>query len=98
MAGIPARLAPRQRRSLPIAAWDGNLPPERPISIPIWAFYGDTDDIIPLEAGEKIAQEIKGRGGDVRWTVYPGVRHDTWTQTYLNPEFYRWLLEHQKEA
>lgn len=25
-------------------------------------------------------------------TIYPGVGHDSWTQTYANPEFWEWLF------
>ena len=33
---------------------------------------------------------------DVKLTVYPEAGHDSWTETYRNPEFYEWLLRHQK--
>ena len=36
-------------------------------------------------------------GGKARLTRYPGVGHDSYTQTYANPEIYRWLLEQVRE-
>ncbi len=41
---------------------------------------------------------LQACGGDVRFTVYPGVEHDSWTQTYANPELYTWLLEQRRIA
>jgi len=29
-------------------------------------------------------------------TDMPGVGHDSWTQTYGNPQLYTWLLQHRK--
>jgi len=37
-------------------------------------------------------------GGDVRCTVYPGVGHDSWTQTYDDPELYEWFLRHKRQV
>jgi len=29
--------------------------------------------------------------------VYPEAGHDAWTETYNNPELYKWLMEQQKK-
>ncbi len=37
------------------------------------------------------------RGDDidrVRTTIYPDAAHDSWTETYDNPELYTWFLSH----
>ena len=39
---------------------------------------------------------LKGCGGDVRFTVYPDAGHDSWTETYDNPELYGWFLQHRR--
>jgi dipeptidyl aminopeptidase/acylaminoacyl peptidase len=39
---------------------------------------------------------LKKSGGDVKFTVYPEANHDSWTETYNNPELYKWFLEHKK--
>ena len=40
---------------------------------------------------------LKKAGGEPKLTVYPEAGHDSWTETYDNPDFYEWLLE-QKRA
>jgi hypothetical protein len=37
---------------------------------------------------------LLARGGNVKLTVYPEAKHDSWTETYANPELYAWLLSH----
>lgn len=64
--------------------------------IPTWVFHGAKDDIVPIRYSEIMVEALRAIGGDVRFTVYPEARHDSWTETYNNPELYTWLLEHQR--
>lgn len=81
---------------LPIAAWGGEARMRNIVSIPTWAFHGDKDNVIPLSAGKLTVDQLKKLGGDVRFTVYPGIGHDSWSETYLTPEVYKWLLKNRK--
>jgi dipeptidyl aminopeptidase/acylaminoacyl peptidase len=65
-------------------------------NVPVWAFHGAKDDVVPLETGEEMVNALKKSGGDVKFTVYPEANHDSWTETYNNPELYKWFLEHKK--
>lgn len=67
-------------------------------STPIWAFHGDKDTAVPLKRSEEMVAAVKAAGGDIKLTVYPGVGHDSWTQTYDNPEVFAWLLSHQLKS
>jgi hypothetical protein len=52
---------------------------------------------VPVEESERMVSELKKAGlTDVQLTVYPEAKHDSWTQTYENPELYAWLLRHQR--
>jgi predicted peptidase len=64
--------------------------------VPVWAFHGAEDDVVKLEVGQQIVDALRACGGNVRFTVYPGVGHDSWTQTYDNPELYEWFLKHTR--
>jgi len=66
--------------------------------VPVWAFHGAKDDVVPLRESEVLINELKGCGGDVRFTVYPDAAHDSWTQTYDNPELYSWLLARSRSG
>jgi predicted peptidase len=64
--------------------------------VPIWAFHGARDQVVPLSESQKMVDAVRGAGGQVQFTVYPDVEHDSWTQTYENEEVYEWLLSHRK--
>ena len=65
----------------------------------IWAFHGGKDPVVPLSESERMIDLIKSRGAkDVKLTVYPEAGHDSWSETYKNPDLYRWLLEHKRSA
>jgi predicted peptidase len=64
----------------------------------VWAFHGGKDPVVPLEESQRMVDALKKEGmGDVELTVYPEAGHDSWTETYNNPELYDWLLKHQRK-
>ena len=67
-------------------------------SLGIWAFHGAKDPVVPAEESRRMVEAVKKAGAkDVKLTIYPEARHDSWTETYRNPELYQWLLEHRRE-
>ena len=66
--------------------------------VPVWAFHGAKDRVVPLKRSEEMVQAWWRAGGKARLTVYPHAGHDSWTKTYANPDVYRWLLQHRKVA
>ncbi|OHB79756.1 MAG: phospholipase [Planctomycetes bacterium RBG_16_55_9] len=65
-------------------------------NVPIWAFHGGKDPVVPVKESEEMVAAVKARGGDARLTIYPEANHDSWTETYNNPELYEWFLKHRK--
>ncbi|MGI6374802.1 MAG: dienelactone hydrolase family protein [Anaerolineae bacterium] len=63
--------------------------------VPVWAFHGAQDPVVPLEMTERLVDTLREAGGDVRLTVYPELEHDSWTVTYHNPALYDWFLSHR---
>ena len=64
--------------------------------LPVWAFHGAKDDTVPLRESQVLVDTLQACDGDVRFTIYPESMHDSWTETYNNPELYDWFLSHQK--
>lgn len=60
--------------------------------LPTWAFHGAEDTVVSVRHSQAIVQALEALGAPIRFTVYPGVGHDSWTRTYENPELYDWLL------
>ncbi len=65
--------------------------------IPFWAFHGAKDTSVPLSESQRMVDALKKFGCDVKFTVYPEAGHDSWTETYNNPELYEWFLRHEKQ-
>lgn len=66
-------------------------------NIPIWAFHGDQDEVVKPEQTTRMIDAITKAGGKPKFTMYPGVGHNSWSATYDNPEIYKWLLEHRRK-
>jgi predicted peptidase len=64
--------------------------------LPIGAFHGAKDDIVPIEGTRELVDALTKVHGNVKFTVYPELKHDSWTVTYDNPEIYKWLLEQKR--
>ena len=66
-------------------------------SLPIWAFHGAKDPVVPLEESQRMVDALKRLGvKEVKLTVYPEAGHDAWTEAYDNPELYDWLLKQRR--
>ena len=55
-------------------------------------FQGALDNVHFPEESEIMIEALKNKGGEVRYTLYPELHHDSWTITYDNPELYKWFL------
>ncbi len=60
--------------------------------LPTWVFHGADDPIVSVRHSAIMVEALQELGAPVRFTVYPGVGHDSWTQTYEKAELYDWLL------
>lgn len=65
-------------------------------TLPLWVFHGDADRIVPVGLSRTMVKSIEDAGGMPKFTEYPGVGHDCWTQTYADPAFHEWLFAQQK--
>lgn len=66
------------------------------VGLPIWAFHGARDVVVPPRESEAMVDAVRDCGGEARLTVYPDVGHDSWTRTYRTGEVFDWLLEHTR--
>ena len=65
-------------------------------TMPIWVFHGAKDTTVPLIRSEEMVKALKETGADPKFTTYPEAGHDSWTETYANPELYEWFLAHKR--
>lgn len=60
--------------------------------IPIWAFHGEADSVVPVKTTREMIAALEKAGGQPKATYYPEVNHDSWSRTYDNPELIRWMF------
>lgn len=92
-SAYPARFA----AIAPICGGGKRFMASRLNDVPVWAFHGAKDKIVPLKESEEMVNAVKARGGDAELTVYPDAGHNSWTATYDNQGLYDWFLSHRKK-
>jgi predicted peptidase len=68
---------------------------ERLTRLPIWAFHGGQDSVVPLEESERMVKAIQAQGGQAHLTVLQNQGHAIEKVVYARDDFYDWLL-HQR--
>jgi predicted peptidase len=66
--------------------------------VPLWAFHGDQDTAVKPHRSREMIAALKAAGGEPKYAEYRGVGHDSWAQTYANPELYAWMFAQRKAA
>lgn len=62
------------------------------VDVPVWAFHGQQDDAVPVQASRNMINAIKKSGGNPRYTEYPDVGHMSWILAYKTPNLLDWLF------
>ena len=65
--------------------------------IPVWAFHGEADPVVPVKSTREMITAMEQAGGKPKATFYPEVNHDSWTRTYNDPEVIRWMLSKRQK-
>lgn len=65
--------------------------------VPVWAFHGADDFVIPADQSRMMVDALRNAGGNVRYTEYPDVGHDAWDRAYDDPELVTWMLAQKRQ-
>ncbi len=58
----------------------------------VWIFHGGADAIVPVTESQCMNEALKAAGGNVKYSEYEGVNHNSWDRAYNETEFFTWLL------
>lgn len=71
--------------------------------IPLWAFHGSDDNVVPVAGSRAMIAAIKNAGGDPRYTEFAGKSHEIWDYVFSSsgtsmhvPNFFSWLFAQHK--
>jgi predicted peptidase len=59
---------------------------------PTWIFHGGDDPVVPVTESQRMNAAMNALGGEVHYTEYPGVGHDSWLKAYDDADFLKWML------
>lgn len=76
----------------------GGEPKNAPLlkELPIWAFHGALDPLVPAARTRAMIEAIVKAGGSPRHTEFPDVGHDSWTPAYRHPQMLAWLFSQER--
>jgi len=63
---------------------------------PAWIFHGSDDPIVPPTHSRDMVVALTKLGAHPKYSEYEGVRHDSWTNTFLEPELFDWIYSQQR--
>jgi predicted peptidase len=64
--------------------------------IPVWAFHGAEDPVVPVICSQSMIEALTKAGGIPRYTEYPGVGHNSWDRAFDEPELLSWLFSQKR--
>jgi predicted esterase len=65
--------------------------------VPVWAFHGAKDEVMPLEAEQMLVDALTACGGNVKFTIFPDIGHNIDSRQVYTSELFTWLLEQTLE-
>lgn len=65
--------------------------------VSLWVFHGEQDDVVPVRHSEVMVNALKKAGADVRFTVYPEVKHESWEKAFAEPDLLPWLFSNKRK-
>ncbi|MBM3981344.1 MAG: hypothetical protein FJ304_13865 [Planctomycetes bacterium] len=66
-------------------------------NVPTWGFVGDKDSERIVTGMKGMIDALEKAGAKPKYTVYPGVGHNSWDAAYGTDELYKWMLEQKKK-
>ncbi len=66
------------------------------VDVPVWAFHGAQDQVIPLQYTHNLMKRLHEiTNTDIRYTVFQDKGHGIWHRAYSTTELYDWFLRHK---
>ncbi len=80
----------------PICGGADNATAERIKHIPIWTFHGSADTAVWPERTRSMVEELKNVKGNIRYSEYAKVGHNSWSRAFAEPELLTWMFAQKR--
>ena len=64
--------------------------------VPIWAWHGDRDTVVPFSRSRDMVAALWAVDGRIRYTEVPDCGHDVWKPAYASEDALKWLFDQHK--
>ena len=69
------------------------------LQTPLWIFHGSVDDVVPVYLSREVYNEmIKLGGTKVKYTEYPGVKHNSWENVAEEKSLSTWIFSQTRQS
>jgi predicted esterase len=92
-AAAPDRFA----AAVPVCGWGQFEDAEQLTKLPIWAFHGGRDDVVPIAKNHDTVEAVREKGGHVRFTVFPELGHSITDEVFCD-DLFAWLSRQLRGA
>lgn len=65
--------------------------------LPIWCFHGEQDTVVPVARSQQMIDAVKAAGGTPKFTIFPGVGHNSWDRAYREEKLWEWFLQFRRK-
>ena len=93
---LAARMPGRFAAVIPICGGGDETTAAKLAKLPIWCFHGADDEVVPAARSRSMVEAVKAAGGNVKYTEFEGVKHDSWTPAYRDPATLEWLFRQRR--
>lgn len=84
--------------AVPICGGGDSTQAKRIRDIPVWAFHGSDDNVVPPQRSEDMIEAMRKAGGQPRYTEYENVGHGSWAPAYEEIDLLDWLYSQKKQT
>ena len=63
---------------------------------PFWIFHGEDDGVVSVDFSRKMYEALSKEKASVRLTIYPKVNHNSWDNSFAEPDLMHWLFSNKR--
>jgi predicted peptidase len=65
--------------------------------VPVWAFHGDADGVVPVSGSRAMIEALKKAGAEPKYSEYAKVGHNSWSPAFEEKEFWNWIFAQKRK-
>lgn len=82
--------------AIPICGGGDEAQASKLADVPIWAFHGTKDKVVPVERSRNMVEAISKAGGKPKYTEFPNRGHLVWNSAFATTGIWDWLFSQSK--